>query len=729
MKKATILVSGMHCANCALTINKKLSKEKGIASANVNFSASKAFVEFDENKTNEESILSAIKDAGYNGQIQKNLDFESEENFCQKEMKKQRAILAYSAIFSIPAAILGMVLMPLGFEFPFHAYILWFLSTPVQFIAGRQFYEGTFHALRNKTANMDTLVALGTSVAYVFSVYLVLNGAKEQYFEVSAILITLVLLGKYLEANAKGKTSEAIKKLMQLSPKTATIIRGGKEIEINIDEVQVGDKIIVKPGEKIPVDGKIISGESFVDESMITGESMPIEKKVGTNVVAGTINKHGSFVFVATKVGENTTLAGIIKLIQESQGKKAPIQRFADRVSAYFVPIVLALSLITFIYWIIIAQMPLTFALMTAVSVLVIACPCALGLATPTAIMVGTGIGAKNGILIKGADSLELAHKTKIAVFDKTGTITKGNPEVTNIVSLKGTEKELLIASASVETKSEHPLAEAIVKKAQNQKLLLKKVTNFKAIPGKGAIASIGKTKYFIGNLALMKANKTILAKSTILQAEALEKEAKTVVFVAKGNELLGMIAIADPVKETSSKTIEELKKMGIESYLLTGDNERTAKAIATQVGIKNENVFFSVLPHEKEEKIAELKKKGTVLMVGDGINDSPALATADIGIAMGSGTDVAMEVGNIVLMRNDLLDVPKAIKLSKATISKIRQNMFWAMVYNIIGIPIAAGALYYTTGTLLSPIIAGGAMALSSVSVVTNSLLLKRFK
>lgn len=725
MKKETILLSGLHCANCAQTIDKKLAKTKGILHANVNFSSSKAFVEYDESKINNEEILKTINDLGYKAFLPKK-DSNTEKELYEKELKHIKNTLIFSLILSIPTFIISMGSMTFNTMLPMQSILLLILATPVQFIAGRQFYIGAYHALKNKSANMDTLVALGTSAAYFFSVYSIFFGG-EQYFEASTVIISLVLLGKYLEARAKNKTSEAIKALIQLSPKTATVLVNGKEIKMNIDEIKVGYKIIVKPGEKIPVDGKIISGNSFVDESMITGESMPVDKKINSMVIGGTINKNGSFIFIATKVGENTTLFGIIKLIEEAQGKKAPIQRFADIISSYFVPIVLIISFATFIYWFFIATQTFNFALMTSISVLVIACPCALGLATPTAIMVGTGMGAKRGILIKGADSLEMAHKTDFVVFDKTGTITNGKPKVNNIISFNISEKELITIAASIEKKSEHPLAEAIINKSNELKLKLKKITDFEAIPGKGIKAKIGTNKFYIGNYYLIKEQKIILDKKNMNKVKEFEEMGKTIVYVAKGKKVVGLIAIADTIKENSKHAVEELTKMKIETYLLTGDNERTAKAIAKQAGIKEEHVYFEVMPGEKANKIKELQKnKKIVMMIGDGINDAPALAQADIGIAMGSGTDVAMEVGNIVLMRNDLNDVYRAIKLSKATMNKIKQNMFWALFYNVIGIPIAAGVLYYSTGMLLSPIIAGGAMALSSVSVVTNSLLLK---
>jgi Cu+-exporting ATPase len=709
----------MHCSSCSILIEKSLKKMEGVKTSNVNFSTANANIEYDESKINENKFIEKIKDLGYSADVGKN--GKKQEQMQRKEIANLKEKLLISSIFAIPAFILGMFFMknPL----PYQDYILWSLATPVQFYVGSQFYKGAWGALKNKSANMDTLVALGTSAAYFFSVYVVLSGNGHQYFEASAVLITLVVFGKYLEAKAKGKTSEAIKKLMHLSPKKATVIRNGKEIVVKISEIELNDIILVKPGGKIPVDGVIIEGYSSVNEAMITGESIPVDKKVGSEVIGGTINKKGAFKFKATKVGKNTILSGIIKLIEDAQGRKAPIQRFADNVSAYFVPAVILIAILTFTGWYYIFDAELSFAMVTAVAVLVIACPCALGLATPTAIMVGTGKGAKNGILIKGGDSLETAHKLKYLIFDKTGTITKGIPEVTDIIPFGKSEEEVLKIAASIEKNSEHPLGEAIVEKAKVEKISLSKISNFESIPGHGISSNIGKEKYYFGNLKLMK---DIGVKITD-NASELEKEGKTVMYLTENKKLIGLIAVADTIKETSSRAVKALEKLGIRVYMITGDNKNTANAIAKIAGIKN--VFAEVLPEDKAKYVKKLQRHGVVAMVGDGINDAPALAQADIGIAMGSGTDVAMETGNIVLMKNDLLDIPKAIKLSKITMSKIRQNMFWALFYNSLGIPIAAGLLYPFTGWLLNPMLAGGAMAMSSVSVVMNSLLLKKKK
>jgi len=720
----------MHCASCALIISKSLSKVQGVKDASVNFSTSKATVEFDKKSLKAEELVNAVKNAGYGAEVLgAEIDFEKQKLLEKKELDSARSSFLFSLSFALPAFIVGMVLMPLGIEMPYSEFILFILATPVQFIVGKQFYLGAWAALRNRTASMDTLIALGTSAAYFMSVYnIFFNPMAGQYFETSAILITLVVLGKWLEAIAKGKTSEAIKKLMNLAPKTATVIRNGKELVVPVDSIALGDLIMVKPGERIPVDGKVVGGNSSVDESMITGESIPVEKKSGDLVVGGTVNKNGTLTFKATKIGENTTLAHIIRLIDEAQGRKAPIQRYADRISAYFVPAVILIAIATFLAWHFAFGMGLAFSLLLSIAVLVIACPCALGLATPTAIMVGTGLGAKHGILIKGGDALETAHRLKFVIFDKTGTITKGVPEVTDIIPAMGSgrlaEKKILEIAASLEKASEHPLADAIVSKAKSEKAGLKPAKGFRAIPGFGIQAVVSGKKYFLGNAKLMARNKVPM-KSLAGRIEGLEAQGKTVMLLSDSKRLIGLVAAADAIKETSRNAVQELQKLGLEVYLITGDNERTAKAIAAQAGIVN--VFAEVLPEDKANYVKQLQAKGKVAMVGDGINDAPALAQADIGIAMGSGTDVAMESGNIVLMQNQLTDVPKAIRLSKLTISKIKQNMFWALIYNVVGIPIAAGALYFSYGITLSPIIAGGAMALSSVSVVSNSLLLKR--
>jgi len=717
--KTIIKITGMHCQSCVAVLDKALNKKKGVKSANINFSTEKATIEFDPKITNEKDLLHTIKNKGYQGHLVKEHNLLRERREKRRELHELKFKITISAILALPVFILGMFFMKN--PVPFQDYIMWVLATPIQFYIGKSFYQGAWAALKNKTANMDTLVAMGTSAAYFYSVCVVLFAANgHQYFEASSVLITLVVFGKYLETIAKGKTSEAISKLMKIGAKTATIIKKGKEIKIPIDDLKKGDIILVKPGEKIPVDGIIIEGHSTIDESLVTGESIPTEKKKGDLVIGSTINKVGSFKFKATKVGTETTLSRIIKLIEDAQTKKAPIQRFADKVSSYFVPIVILIAISTFLFWFFITNTAIDFALITAVTVLVIACPCALGLATPTAIMVGTGKGARKGILIKGGDALETAHKLKYIVFDKTGTITKGKPQVTDIL---GNKKTLEIAS-SIEKNSEHSLAESIVNKADQNKIKYKKIHAFKAIIGKGVQANIGKKQYYFGNQKLMKEKKINISKFD-REINNLESQGKTVMILAEKKIALGLIAVADEIKKDSQIAIQKLQKLGIKIFMITGDNKKTAETIAKKAGIKN--IFAEVLPEEKSNYVKKLQKKGKVGAVGDGINDAPMLAQADIGIAMSSGTDVAMETGSIVLMRDNLLDIPKAIKLSKMTMKKIRQNMFWAFFYNSMGIPIAAGILYPFTGWLLNPMIAGGAMALSSVSVITNSLLLKR--
>ncbi|MBS3106755.1 cadmium-translocating P-type ATPase [Candidatus Woesearchaeota archaeon] len=718
MKKIVLDVKGMHCASCATLLTRALSKVEGVKEANVNVATNKATVDVDESKAGTDALIAAIRSKGYDAAESSGvIDPEQDAKARQEELKKSWRLFLFSLAFTLPLFLLTFL------EIPYRDIIIWILATPVQGGAAWHMYVSAFTALRGWSANMDTLIVLGTSAAYLYSVYAVLAGVEGTYFEVAAILITIVLFGRWLEARAKGKTSEAIKRLIGLKPKTATVLRKGKEMKIPVDDVQVGDLVIVKPGEKVPVDGVVEEGHSSIDESMVTGESIPIEKKPGDAVIGATINKHGLLTIKATKVGANTTLAHIIRLIEEAQGSKAPIQRFADAVSAYFVPAVLVIAILTFIIWFVVSK-DVQFSLIASVSVLVIACPCALGLATPTAIMVGTGKGAKNGILIKGGEALETAHKITHVILDKTGTITKGQPEVTDLVSVsKVGEKELLTLAASIEKGSEHPLADAIVKAAVEKKLALKKVTGFKAVPGHGVSATLGKKHYLLGNVKLMKG---ISLKAHEEKLHALEEQGKTVMMLAEGKSLVGLVAVADTMKETSPEAIQLFKKMGIDVYMITGDNARTAKAIAGKLGIK---YFAEVLPEDKANYVKKLQKEGKVAMVGDGINDAPALAQADIGAAMGSGTDVAMESGDLVLMKDDLRDVAKAIKLSRQTMAKIRQNMFWALVYNVIGIPVAAGVFYGWTGWLLSPIIAGAAMALSSVSVVSNSLLLRMKK
>lgn len=719
MKKANLIVSGMHCASCSLLIERKLNDTAGVKSARVNFAAGKAIIEFDESRLTEKKLVEIIGHLGYKASI--GFDMERERKLRMEEIASLKKILVFSAMLSIPLAIIGMLLMDL----PYRLAILFLLATPVQFIPGKNFYLGAWASLKNRSASMDALIAIGTSAAYFYSVAALFGLVAEQYFETAAILITLVILGKYLEAVAKGRTSEAIRKLMDLSPKTALVERKGREIVIPASEIVLGDVIIVKPGEKIPTDGKIVFGTTSIDESMLTGESLPVEKKAGDGVFAGTLNKHGLIKFKATKVGLDTVLAQIINLVEEAQGSKANIQRLADKISSIFVPAILVIALLTFIAWLFVFAQTFSFALVMSVSVLVIACPCALGLATPTAIMVGTGRGAEKGILIKNAEALELAHKVNAVVFDKTGTLTEGKPKATDLVSAgKASENKVLMLAASLEKNSEHPLADAVLDKASERKVKLKKVTEFKALPGKGIKGKINRVEFCLGSSIYAKSQVSL--KGLAQKISGLESEGKTVLVLFSGKQVLGLIAAADTLKKESVEAVKKLKGRGLEVWLITGDNKRTANAIARQLGI--ERVLAEVLPGDKAKEIRKLQAKGKIVaMVGDGINDAPALAQADIGVALSSGTDVAMETGSIVLMKSDPLDVPKALMLGKKTMNKIKQNLFWALIYNIIGIPLAAGLLYYPFGIILSPLVAGGAMALSSVSVVTNSLLLKK--
>ncbi|QQR93092.1 MAG: cadmium-translocating P-type ATPase [Candidatus Iainarchaeum archaeon] len=722
MKKIELAIDGMHCASCATLITRSLEKVPGVKLANVNYGTQKARVEFDEKAANESQLIQAVEKRGYRASLDSSP--ERETQIRTHEIAQLQRELLIGALLSVPALIVGMFLMELSYR----EWILFALATPVQFYVGRHFYLGAWTALQNRTASMDTLIALGTSAAYFYSVASLFGLVQEQYFEVGAILITLVVLGKYLEAVAKRKTSEAIRKLMDLSPKTARVMRGKEEIEIPLSEVQLNDLIVVRPGERIPVDGVIVSGQTSIDESMITGESIPVEKKKGSGVIGGTINLAGNITFKATGIGKNTVLARIVQLVEEAQGGKADIQRFADQVSAVFVPVVIAIAIITFIGWIALGQASFSFALITSVSVLVIACPCALGLATPTAIMVGTGLGAENGILIKGAEVLETMHRIDTLVFDKTGTITQGKPIVTDFQAIgKTNSKEILSIIAGLEEKSEHPLARAVVEYAKSEEVAAAPIKDFIAVFGKGVMGVYRTHSYVLGNPRFL-AEKGVALKEAESQMTQWEHDGKTVIGLGSGKRVLGIIGIADTIKPTAAQAIAELKRQHKEVWLITGDNERTAKAIAAQVGISN--VFAHVLPEQKAEYVKRLQHdRKKVAFVGDGINDAPALAQADLGIAMGSGTDIAIEAGDVVLMRSDPYDVILALKLGKATMDKIKHGMFWALIYNIIGIPIAAGLLYPFTGWLLSPMIAGGAMALSSVSVVGNALLLRRMR
>ncbi|MFH1105727.1 MAG: heavy metal translocating P-type ATPase [Candidatus Aenigmatarchaeota archaeon] len=728
MKKISIPISGMHCASCASKIESAMGKINGVSSANVNFATEKATVEFDEARTNENEIKNVIHQLGYKAIMQAEETVDREKEAREKEIDSLKTMFVIGLALSIPTFILSFPEW-FGITIAYQNLVALALATPVQFYVGRRFYEGTYFALKARYANMDTLIAVGTSAAYFYSALVTLGiiAGNYVYFDTSAIVITFILLGKWLEAITKGKASDAIKKLIGLQPKTAIVVRAGKEVEIPISEVIAGDIVIVKPGQKIPVDGVVVDGYSSVDESMITGESIPVEKSKNDEVIGGTINKHGAFRFKATKVGSDTALNSIIKLVEDAQGSKAPIQRLADKVSAYFVPAVILIAILSFSIWYFALGQTFVFSLGIFISVLIIACPCALGLATPTAIMVGTGKGAENGILIKNASALETAHKIQTIVFDKTGTLTKGEPSVTDIVPIgKHGKEEVLKYAAIAEKGSEHPIGESIVEEAEKRKMEIPMAKSYETIAGKGIKAAYSGKKILVGSREFMKNNK--IKTDFEFEIQNLESEGKTTVIVASGGKAIGLIAVADTIKESSKDAVTELRRMGKEVIMITGDNERTARFIAKQAGI--DRVLSQVLPGEKEREIEKLQKEGKVVaMVGDGINDAPALAKADIGIAIGAGTDVALETGQIVLMKNDLRDVVTAIDLSTYTVNKIKQNLFWAFFYNILGIPVAAGVLYPINGFLLNPIIAAAAMAFSSVSVVSNSLLMRRYK
>ena len=716
----TFLIEGMTCTACSTRVDKALNKIEGIKKANVNLSTNKAMVEYPSGLLTEDDILRVIEKAGYKAEVEVDRDLDREKELREKEIKSLKTSFIWSAILTLPLFIAMFFHMAGIDNILTNGWFQFALATPVQFVIGYRFYNGAYKALRGGGANMDVLIAMGTTAAYLYSIYNLLVGIHEYYFEASATIITLILLGKTFEAVAKGKTSEAIKKLMGLQPKTAVIFKDGEEIEIDIDDLNIGDIVIVKPGEKVPVDGTIVEGTSSLDESMITGESIPIDKEVGDEVIGATINKFGAFKFKATNIGKDTVLSQIIKLVEDAQGSKAPVQRLADKISGIFVPVVIVIALLTFLIFYF-GFNDLNTGIINAVAVLVIACPCALGLATPTAIMVGTGKGAENGILIKSGEHLERTHEMDTIIFDKTGTITKGEPEVTDILSFNDfTEDEILRIASSVEKASEHPLGQSIVKYGQEKFGNITAADSFTAVPGKGLQSDFEGKKILIGNRRLMNDNNIDIGDKEKNLA-GLETLGKTAMLIAIDGMLSGIIAVADTIKETSLKAIKELQGMGLTVYMITGDNERTAKAIADQVGITN--ILADVLPENKAEKVEALKKEGKhVGMVGDGINDAPALAAADVGFAIGTGTDVAMEAADITLMRGDLLSVVTAIRLSHRTMKTIRQNLFWAFFYNTIGIPFSALGF-------LNPMVAGAAMAFSSVSVVTNSLRLKNFK
>ena len=745
IKRTSFPIIGMHCASCAKLIERKLQKIEGVKTASVNYGSEEAVVECSLN-VKDQDLANAVEEAGYKAIIK--TDEEKDINKIKEEEKKRELEnLKIKTIFSIVVSIfvvLGSFPEWFNFvpQFLSNPFTLLLLSTPVQFWAGKSFYQATLSGLKNRTASMDTLIAIGTSSAWGYSLISTFKGG-HLYFDTATVIIALILLGRLLEAKAKAHTSDAIKKLLGLKAKTARVLqtvrtgdkltisdikRGNfKEFDISIDNVKVGDFIRVRPGEKIPVDGEIVEGASSVDESMITGESIPVDKKVKDKVIGGTINKTGTFIFKAEKVGKETMLSNIIKLVSEAQATRAPIQRIADIVSSYFVPIVLVLAVLTFVVWYDFGNFNL--ALSNMIAVLIIACPCAMGLATPTAIMVGVGKGAESGILIKDAQSLEILSKAKIFIFDKTGTLTQGRPKVVDIIENKNqkiSKEEVLKIAASLEKGSEHSLADAILEKAKSQRLKLATVKNFTSHAGKGIEGKIKGKIYFLGNRALMGINRVNLDKWEE-GIKKLEYEGKTVVFLSQSKNLLGIITISDTLKSGVKETVQNLKRKGIEVWMITGDNERTAKAIAKLSGI--ENMVADVLPEEKANKVKELKKEKTqvVAFVGDGVNDAPSLATADIGIAIGSGTDVAIESAGITLLNKDIKSILTAYNLSRKTLSVIKQNLFWAFGYNVSLIPVAMGILYPSFHLLLNPALAAFAMAASSISVVGNSLRLKR--
>ncbi len=742
--EVTIPIGGMTCAACAKRIEKALGKLDGVSGASVNYATEKATVAYDPRKLKLTQLRQVIEKAGYRVlEIRRQGSVDEDGLRKEKEIRTSWRKFTVAAIFGVPLFYLAMGPMMLGLPvpravdpalFPLKFALLQMLLTLPIVLVGYRFYTVGFRAFFQGSPNMDSLIAIGTSAAVAYSLYSTyrlfigdLHALHGLYYESAGVIIALILLGKSLEALSKGKTSEAIKKLMGLTPKTATVILDGKETEIPIDEVEIGQVVLVKPGEKIPVDGMILEGYTAVDESMLTGESMPVDKKSGDKVYAASINKNGMIRFEATKVGSDTALAQIIKLVEDAQGSKAPIAQMADIVSGYFVPAVCVIAVIAALAWYA-ATRDVQFALTIFIAVLIIACPCALGLATPTAIMVGTGKGAEYGILIKGGEALEMTHKIDTIVFDKTGTITEGKPEVTDILTAQGTGRErLLQIVASAEKGSEHPLGEAIVRSAEKGNMEFLKVEYFQALPGLGVEAEIDGVRSFIGNRKLM-IERGIALGDLEKESDRLADEGKTPMYVAMDGRLSGIIAVADVVKKSSMDAIKALQKMGISVAMITGDNRKTANAIAKQIGI--DRVLAEVLPHDKSNEVKKLQSEGRkVAMVGDGINDAPALAQADIGIAIGSGTDVAMESADIVLMRSDLMDVPAAIQLSKSTIRNIKQNLFWAFAYNTAGIPVAAGMLYLLGGPLLNPMLAAAAMSLSSVSVLLNALRLKQFK
>lgn len=744
-KQKEYIIEGMSCASCAMTIENAVSKMPGVDKASVNLATEIMTVEANDSVT-PEAIAKVVDGVGYSARPRgKSVEEELEEKNEKKEahLREMKRNLTISAIFTVPLLFIAMADM-VGIPMPAflspmqspvsYALIQLALSLPIVWI-GRRFFVDGFKALSKGHPNMDSLVALGTSAAFLYSLYgtyHVLEGhahfAMNLYYESAGVILTLITLGKYFEAVSKGKTSMAIQTLVGLAPKMATVLRDGQEVEVPVEEVQVGDLIRVKPGEKVPVDGVVTEGNSTVDESMLTGESIPVSKAVGDEVIGASLNKTGSFILKATKIGKDTALSQIIHLVEQAQGSKAPIAKLADKVSGVFVPIVIGLALVSGLAWYFLGQESWVFALTITISVLVIACPCALGLATPTAIMVGTGKGAENGILLKSGEALEEANHVNMVVFDKTGTITNGTPVVTDVVTADNTDADALVRlAASLEVASEHPLGEAIVAKAKEQGATFDEVTNFEAIPGFGIKGHVGETLIFLGNEKWMREN-GLANEAMNEKANRFAEQGKTPLYIGYNDAVQGLIVVADTVKESSARAIQTLHEMGIQVAMMTGDHERTAQAIAAEVGI--DRVFSEVLPQDKANYVSKLQEEGYIVaMVGDGINDAPALAQAQVGIAIGTGTDVAIESADAVLMKSDLMDVPAMLKLSRATIRNIKENLFWAFAYNVIGIPFAMGVLHLFGGPLLNPMIAGAAMSFSSVSVVLNALRLKRWK
>ncbi|HLD02840.1 MAG TPA: heavy metal translocating P-type ATPase [Candidatus Nanoarchaeia archaeon] len=725
MKKTTFNIAGMHCASCAIRNERSLKKLEGVKNAIVNYGMHSATVEFDEKLVKEEQLYDVIAKNGYKALTD---DFNQKEEMA-RELKHSKKYAVWAILASIPPLVISMFAIETGIEiigYDIALVIQALLSTFVILFFGWEFHKGMVRQARMFSANMDTLISIGTLASLAYSWYEIAQRGMNLYFEVGAVITALILLGRYFETKSRGQASEAIEKLLQLGAKTARVLREKEFVEVPIEQVKAGDILLVKPGEKIPVDGKVVKGYSSVDESMLTGESMPVNKKVNDDVFGATININGAIHIKAVKVGEDTVLAQIIKMVSEAQTKKAPIQKLVDKVSGIFVPIVILIAIITGVTWFLITE-DIARSIIPAVAVLVIACPCSLGLATPTAIMVGTGIGARKGILIKNGEALEKGKKIDVVVFDKTGTLTEGKPKVTDVVSIDAKLKtnDILMLAGSLEAMSEHPLAQAVVKEAKEKNIKLKKVSKFENIAGKGVKGIVDTYSLMIGNPRLMDEMK-IDVKQAESKIDKLQGEAKTVVVLTKNKKIAGLIGIADTLKPDANEAIKNLNKQGIKTVMITGDNQKTADAIAKQAGI--ERVFAEVLPNDKAEKVKVLQKEGLkVAFVGDGINDAPALVQSDLGVAVGTGTDIAIEAGNIVLVKGSPLKVVEALHLSKKTFKTIKQNLFWAFFYNIIGIPIAAGVLFPFTGWMLSPMIAGGAMAFSSVSVVGNSLLLKK--